>query len=85
MARFAYWTVIEADSEPEARAFCERALQPEAAPCVQLGGGVQVAKPRSRGGYITGPVAARMAKAAYEGDGGEVEEISARLQRIAED
>lgn len=89
MHRYAYVTVIQAENEPEARAYAERCLQPGAVShhrasgggCLMIGGGVEAqGGPRE---YRTGPVAAVVACAAYDGDGGLVETAARALRDAA--
>lgn len=73
--RFAYVTVIQAPNEEEARSYAERCLQPEQGDCLMIGGGAVVTTPKTE--VRTGPIAALVAKDAYEGE----EDICERLSR----
>lgn len=81
--QYGYVVVIEADSEPDARSYAERCLQPGGGTCHMVGGGTSISK--SRKPYRSGLVAAAIAQDAYglDGEGGEVERLANALHAEA--
>lgn len=84
-ARFAYVAVVEAETEPEARAYVDRNLHPGSPPCQFLGGGTRVSNLRRGAFDCSGPLAAAIAKDAYglDGEGGELERLADALHAEA--
>jgi len=79
--RYAYVTVIRAPNEEEARNYAERCLQPDQGDCVMVGGGALCLIPESE--CRTGPVAACIARDAYEGDEDVCERLSRELWSVS--
>lgn len=73
--RYAYVTVIQAPNQEEARSYAERTLQPEQGDCLMVGGGALVLIPEEE--VLTGPIAALIARDAYQGE----EDVCERLSR----